>query len=498
MPLFRGLTETLRHAILEGALPAGIRLPPTRNAAEILGVSRNTVLSAYEQLQAEGYVVARQGAGTFVADLAHLAAPPAAGEPARRQTGSRRGRELAGFVLGRRRVDRIVPFRPGLPALDELPLQQWQRALNRAVRRLPSSSLSYTDPAGLPELRAALTGYLRLSRGVVCEPEQILIVNGSQEALHLCGLVLAEPGSPAYVEDPGYPGARAAFAAAGLALKPVPVDADGFDTRAAQTLVRKAGLLYTTPSHQFPMGTAMSTARRLEVLHLADSSRSFVIEDDYDSEYRFVGQPLPSLQGLAQRHGPAAERVVYVGTFSKVLFPALRVGYLVVPAALATTFTRVRALLSRNTPAHVQAALTELIAGGPFYRHVKRMRRLYAERYHCIVQAIENELSGVARIVSGPSGMHAAVRLIGIQDRNIAEEAARQGLETPALSELCLRHHVNGLALGFAGFAERDLIAGVRKLAEVIRRVKLARTAVLRSARRPARSRSARRPRSVL
>ena len=473
--LFRAMSDSLRSAILDGSLKGTTRLPPSRTAAEMLRVSRNTVTAVYEQLTAEGYLAARAGSGTFVVQLSP--AGPGAGRPHRRQShrpprsgprASRRAARLRAVVLGRRRVSDPVPFRPGLPALDQLPLNEWLRLQSREARRLAPADFTYGDPCGLPALREALAAYLRLSRDVQCAPEQILVVNGSQEALHLSALVLGDAGGAAYVEDPGYLGARAAFASAGLEIHPVPLDDEGMDVAAARGIVRRPGILYLTPSHQFPMGTAMGTARRLAMLRLAQRTRSFVIEDDYDSEYRYAGEPLPSLQGLAVRHGTASDSIVYVGTFSKVLFPALRLGYLVVPTPLIGSFARVRALLSRHSPTLPQATLAAFLAEGGFYRHVRRMRRLYASRRDALVEALGKRVGEQGRVVSGPGGMHVALLLPEHLDTAVANAAGRAGLEAPPLSELAIRYRTNGLALGFSGFSERALESAVRKLSVVL------------------------------
>ena len=470
--LFRRLSGSLRAAILDGSLSGGTRLPPSRTGAELLGISRNTVVAVYEQLTAEGYLAARTGAGTFVVELPSGAGHGRGGAGNERERAtqslpreSRRASGLRHLILGRRRIAALVPFRPGLPALDEVPMREWLRLQSREARRLLPSDFTYGDPCGLPVLREALAAYLRLSRAVHCKPEQILVVNGSQEALHLCALVLGDVGGAAYIEDPGYPGARAAFASAGLRIHPVPLDDEGVNVAAARRIMRRPGILYTTPSHQFPLGTAMGTARRLEILRLVERTRSVLVEDDYDSEYRYAGEPLPSLQGLAARHGTARDSVVYVGTFSKVLFPGLRIGYLVVPAHLTETFARVRALLSRHSPALPQAALAAFLKEGGFYRHVRRMRRLYSSRRAVLMGALEQYIGERARIVSGPGGMHVAVILCEHRDVDVAEAARSRGIEAPPISELCVKYPVNGLALGFAGFPERALEAATKKLA---------------------------------
>lgn len=352
-PLHRQLYEGLREAILSGRLSAGALLPSTRELAAGLGVSRNTATSAYAQLLAEGYLEGRVGSGTYVArslpdDLLRARSGPG-GEPGGAGAEvalSRRGRLLAATpTTTARDAGPARAFRPGIPALDAFPFGLWRRLESRFWRRPPPGLLGYGDPAGYGPLRAGISAYLRAARAVRCSPEQVIVVSGSQQALDLAARVLLDPGDAAWVEEPGYAGARAALLGAGARLVPVPVDEEGLDVAAGARLGPDARLVHVTPSHQYPLGATMSLARRLELLGWARRSGAWVLEDDYDSEYRYAGRPLEALQGL-----DAEGRVIYVGTFSKVLFPSLRLGYLVLPPDLVDAFAAARELTDRHPP----------------------------------------------------------------------------------------------------------------------------------------------------
>jgi GntR family transcriptional regulator / MocR family aminotransferase len=329
LPMHRQLYQRLRAAILAGQLPPGTRLPSTRSLATELGVSRTTALTAYEQLRDEGYLDGQVGAGTTIAELSGPGpAPPASTHAAPqappRPALSARGATMAGDRWRLRPPDSLGAglraFPLGLPALDAFPHQVWTRILTRRARRSLDQLLGYQDPAGYRPLREAIAAYLSMARGVRCTPAQIVVVSGAQAGLDLTARLLLDPGDPVWVEDPGYYGARGALACAGARLIPVPVDTDGLDVAAGQRCEPAARLAYVTPSHQFPVGVTMSLPRRLALLAWAKQADAFVLEDDYESEYRYVGRPLPALQGLDE-----AGRVIYVGSFSKVLFPSLPV-----------------------------------------------------------------------------------------------------------------------------------------------------------------------------
>src|SRR6184192_2915223 len=406
--LQRQLYEGLRAAILGGRLQSGKRLPSTRSLAKDLAVSRNTVAGVFGQLVAEGYAEARVGSGTVVAralpdNLIQIAAPPGInrgnGVAHRRPQISRRGRSLAKARVGSG-FTTLRPFRPGWPALDHVPLDLWWRLGARVGRRLGRNLLGYGDPAGYRPLRKAIAEYLAVSRGVRCTEDEVVVTSGSQQGLFVAAQVLLDPGDAVWVEDPAYPGTRSALQAAGARLVPIPVDAEGIDVRFAEQRRPAPRVVAVTPSHQYPLGVTMTLARRLELLRLARRARAWVLEDDYDSEFRYSSRPIPALQGLDQDG-----RVIYLGTFSKTLFPALRLGYAVVPADLVRPFTAVRSVLDVHSPVLEQAVLAEFITAGYFERHLRRMRALYAERQQVLLEEARRHLAGLVELAPSGAGL---------------------------------------------------------------------------------------------
>jgi GntR family transcriptional regulator / MocR family aminotransferase len=474
-PLHRQLYDGLRGAVLSGRLAPGARLPSTRTLASELRVSRNTAMNAYLQLLAEGYLEGRVGSGTFVARVLpdDLLGSRAAGRgsdlPAASAAG---GLSRRGELLARTRTSTVGDLgkpralRPGVPALEEFPVETWRRILSRVWRQAEGTMLGYGYPAGYPPLREEITAYLGASRAVRCEPEQVIVVSGSQQALDLCARVLLDPGDAAWVEDPGYGGARAALLGSGARLVPVPVDEWGLDVAAGRELAPEARLACVTPSHQFPTGATMSLSRRLELLAWAGEVGGWVVEDDYDSEYRYTGRPLEALQGL-----DGGGHVVYVGTFSKVLFPSLRLGYLVVPPGLVDAFVSARELVDRQPPGVEQAVLARFMAEGHFARHVRRMRALYAARRQALLEAAAQHLEGALRVRAAEAGMHLVGELPeGVDDRRASRLALEAGVEAPAVSVYGGPGHGrgSGLMLGYAAVPEAEIQAAVRRLAGVL------------------------------
>lgn len=465
VPLHRQIYDGLRRAILGGLLRPGQRVPSTRSLAVELEVSRLPVLTAYEQLLHEGYLVGRVGSGTFVSaalpdDAMRSISIADAGGRAVKAPRVRRHAPRARDEGGLR------PFRVSLPALDQFPHATWGRLVARHAHALTPALMAYGDPAGLGSLRAAIAEHLRTARAVRCEAEQVLVVSGSQAALRICAAVLLGPGDRVAMEEPGYPGARAALSAGGAELVPVPVDDQGIDVAALSALGPRVRAAYVTPSHQYPLGVSMTAARRLALLEWAERSGAWLLEDDYDSEYRYVSRPLGALQGI-DTHG----RVIYVGTFSKVLFPSIRVGYLVVPPSLWEAFVHAREALDLFSPTLYQSALADFLSEGHFARHLRRMRALYLRRREALLGGLARHCRDVLAVHNADAGIHVATFLpSGMDDIEVARRMAAHGLTATALSSCYLAaSRRSGLLLGFGGFDERRIAAATRTLGEVLR-----------------------------
>ncbi len=471
--LHRQLYEELRDAILSRRLRAGARLPSTRELAAQLGVSRNTVMSAFEQLLAEGYLEGKVGSGTYVAahlpdDILSVRAQPLERlqPPAPARSVSRRGALMRlghpGPTAG---PVRPGAFRSGVPALEEFPLELWAKLVSRAWRRARRDHLAYGHHAGYPPLRKAVAAYLREARGVRCEAEQVIVVEGTQQGLDMLGRLLLDPGDAVWMESPGYYGARGAFHSAGARIVPVPVDREGLDVGEGVRRMESARLAYVTPSHQWPLGPVMSLPRRLALLDWASRARAWIVEDDYDSEYRFSGRPLAAIQGL-DREG----LVVYLGSFSKVMVPSLRLGYLVVPPDLVDVFIAARRMISFHAPTIEQAAVAEFIREGHLARHIRRMRGIYAERQSLLVEEARKHLAGVLDVEPQEAGLTVVGWLPkGVDDQQAALQAHGHGIEVSALSRSAIEPmERGGLLLGYAVTPPREIREGVRKLATAL------------------------------
>jgi GntR family transcriptional regulator/MocR family aminotransferase len=463
-PIHRQIYDGLRRAILGGRLRPGQRVPSTRALALELEVSRLPVLSAYDQLLHEGYLVGRTGSGTFVSDALpeDLLRPP---EPPPDSLGRAEQRPTAAS-LRLRDTEPLGPFRMSLPALDQFPHALWATLVARHAHALTHAQMAYGDPAGVVPLRAAIAEYLRAARAVRCEAEQVLIVSGSQAALRLAASVLLAPGDRVAVEEPGYPGARAALGASGAELVPVPVDDEGMSVASLRRRQGRVGAAYVTPSHQYPLGTSMTASRRFALLDWAYRHKAWVLEDDYDSEYRYVSRPLGALQGM-----DAHERVIYIGTFSKVLFPSLRVGYLVVPPSLGERFVEAREAFDLFSPTLYQLALAEFLREGHFARHLRRMRGVYLERRDALLSGLARHCGDRITVHNADAGLHVAVLLPpGLDDRQVVRLMTRRGLTATALSTCYAgRSRRNGLLLGFGGSTARRLFDATRVLGEIVR-----------------------------
>lgn len=467
--LHRQVYEGYRQAIMDGSLRAGQRVPSTRVLATELGISRIPVISAYAQLVAEGYFEGRIGSGTVVSQSlpARIVAPPSASRPAAvhrssERKVSKRCKCLPGAEGFYRR--RVMPFSVSQIAFEHFPLRTWNRLIMLHSRRSSASSLDYGDPMGARDLREAIATYLRTARGARCEAEQIMIVGGSQHGLEIAARVLLDPGDPVWMEEPGYDFARRIFAMSGCPVVPVPVDTEGLNVAAGVKKCPGARAVLVTPSHQYPLGLTMSASRRLQLLDWAETSRSWIIEDDYDSEYRYEGMPVTSLQGLDRN-----ERVIYVGTFSKVLFPSLRIGYVVVPADLVERFLAVRFAFDISPPTFLQMVLADFIRDGHFGRHIRRMRSVYRERRDALICCLREELSSAAHIEGGQTGLHLCLVLNGVSDGDIAARAFPQNLSLTPLSRFYARRPGRqGLVLGFGSTPAEKMAAAAHKLALLI------------------------------
>ena len=473
------LYDWFRGAIIAGQMRPGQRVPATRTLAAELNISRIPVLNAYEQLLAEGYFEAFVGAGTRVAvsipdDALNLAAEkarqpqpaPEGIQPAPRRV-SRRGDALA-KLPAQSWLNVLGAFRVSLPALDHFPLAVWSKLMARHSRRPPMDIMAYGDAMGYQPLREAIAEYLGAFRAVRCDASQVLVTTGSQQGLQLSAQVLLDPKDRVLIEDPGYPSARQAFLAAGAELVPVPVDEQGLnigEVLARGRRVESARAVYITPSHQYPLGVTMSATRRMRLLDWAVRTGAWIIEDDYDSEYRFGSRPIASLQGL-DTHA----KVIYVGTFSKVMFPALRVGYLVVPKDLVPAFSAARDAADVFSATLYQAVLAAFIREGHFARHIRRMRMLYMERRQMLAAEIRLQTSGRLEVIGAEAGMHLVALLPpGSDDVAISKKAAAHGVSATPLSTCYLQPHSRGgLILGYGGVDRRQIRAGIRKLSQCL------------------------------
>lgn len=473
LPMYRQVYEGLRRAILTGQLAPGMRLPATRALATELGVARNTVLNAFEQLIAEGYIEGKVGAGTQVAValpddlLSAPVVPIPPSQPARKGPAlSRRGALLAGTrVSVSRPIDSLQAFRTGVPDYAAFPFDICAQLAARHWRNPPRELLSYGDPAGYRHLREAIAAYLGAARAVRCTADQVIIVAGSQQGLDLAARLLLDPGDAVWMEDPGYLGARGALRAAGAQIIPISVGPEGLDVAAGIATCPTARLAYVSPSHQFPLGIMLSLAQRLALLDWAERSQAWIIEDDYDSEYRYASRPLAALQGLDRAH-----RVLYIGSFSKVLFPALRLGYLVVPPDLVEAFVAARAITDRHSPSMEQAVIADFIREGHFARHIRRMRALYAERQAILRDAAQQILGDRLILAPAEAGMHLIGWLPAGQDATVvAQRAAARGIVVQPLAAFAtLPQPRQGLLLGYAALTADEITSGLRQLARAL------------------------------
>ncbi|HEY0142091.1 MAG TPA: PLP-dependent aminotransferase family protein [Thermoanaerobaculia bacterium] len=466
-PASRWFYEAIRAEILAGRLRPGARLPATRDLASRYTLSRGTIVSAFDQLTAEGYIEGSVGSGTYVNPVlpdelleAHVESctRPAPENPKRRIAPFAKTLEPPRPFDGRR----PRAFRTDLPAVDLFPIAQWAQLTARRQRRATVSLLLGCDAIGYAPLRSAIADYLTTSRGVRCTAEQVVIVSGVQEALDLAARVLLQRGDRVCVEDPGYGGAATIFRSSGAKVVPVPVDDEGIELR--PRLLKGARLVYVTPAHQFPLGSTMSLCRRLELLEWAREAGAMIFEDDYDSEYRYSGKPVPALQGLDPNG-----IVLFAGTFSKVMFPSLRLAYLVVPPDLVPRFAASISLIRRHAPAFDQAVLCDFLNEGHFARHLRRMRQIYGERLTHLMETARKQLSGFLELSPIEAGLQTVGWLApGFDPDAVAAAAAKRDVDVMSLTCFSRRPLKRaGLQLGFAAVDESEITRGVRELASV-------------------------------
>jgi GntR family transcriptional regulator / MocR family aminotransferase len=474
---YRWLYSALRAAILEGRLHPGARLPATRDLATQYRLSRGSIVNSVEQLKSEGYVQARAGSGTYVSntlpdELLQVRSNANPALPPQQQQQRSRAQKFSAYAKRVHLFPNYAPrptraFRPNLPALDLFPTTLWAQVAARRLRKVSTNFLMGCDPLGYLPLRQAVGDYLNTSRGVNCTTDQIAVVSGAQEAFDLVARLFLNPGDRVCVENPGYTGAATVFQSLGAKISHVPLDDEGM--KLGESTLRGARLVYVTPGHQFPLGITMSLPRRLQLLESARKFGALILEDDYDSEFRYAGRPVPALQGL-DRHG----LVLFTGSFSKVLFPSLRLGYLVLPADLSDRVSATLSTTRRHAPLMEQAVLCDFITAGHFGRHLRRMRQIYAERLNVLLHTAQQNLAGLLEI----SGIEAGLQTVGWLQRganaeSAAAAAAKRNVEVTPLS---IYSHGNaastGLQLGFAAIDAKEIRRGVQDLATALEAVR--------------------------
>lgn len=472
----KALYDALRQAIATGRLRPGARVPSSRDLAQQQGVARATVVTVYGQLTAEGYLDGRPGSGTYVSQLAPddfflrgpLCGTGDSGQAARMpRTMAERSVSLCEPAFPKwQPAQRPAPFAAHIPALDEFPRELWSRCVTKALRRLPASALGEGDSQGLRDLREAMAAYLNSARGVHCSADQILVVSGTQQALDLCARLLLSDGDTVVVEDPGYVGMRRILQNAGARVVPVPVDGKGLMVEVARQLAPRARLVGVTPAHQAPTGVVLHQQRRRELLAWAQASRAWVFEDDYDSEYRYAGRPIASLHGL-----DTDGCVLHAASFSKTMFPALRLGYLVLPADLAVPFAVARANLERYPSILHQAAMALFLNEGHYPRHLRRMRLLYAQRHAALLEAAHRHAPGLLDIAEQPAGLETVAWLPDdVDDVKLARRLFKLGLVVEPVTRSRVQAICRpGLVLGFAAFTPHTIDHSLAKLAGALK-----------------------------
>jgi len=466
-PAYYQMYDSIRSAILEKRFNPGEKLPPTRSIAKFCKVSRSTVQNAFDLLMAEGYIYGQAGSGTFVCNnlpekfLTVKPSTSSIAEDPIMPEFSDFAKRLDNSIFKNYRYTRFKPFQVGIPSLKDFPYELWSKIALKSAKDLSHPRMGYSDPRGLLKLREMIALYLRQSRGVKCEAERIIIINGSQQAVVLAGKMFLNSDDEIIVEDPTYQGALEAFKTTGAKITYIPVDSDGIDVDKIRQSGTNAKLIYSTPSHQFPLGPTMSLKRRLELLQWAASNSALILEDDYDSEYRYTGNPLSALQGMADK-----SPVIYIGTFSKVLYPGLRLGYMVVPENLVEPFSVAKTIFDRNAPMLEQLILARFMEEGHFGRHLRRMRVIYEERQQVLIDEFNRHLADFGTMNSCHAGLHLIAHLHSdYKDVDLQQKAATVNVHAAALSNYCSgRDDLNGLLFGYSGFDQGEIESSMEAL----------------------------------
>ncbi len=469
LSLHARIQRAIRQLILDGALDVGRPLPASRALAQSLGVSRDTVEAAYSQLHAEGFIDRRVGSGSFVSERAQV--PPRRGTSQRaklhRESPRLSQRGAAIFQNGGvREALTPRPFAPGVPETRSFPLQTWERLQRQVLKEHGTLALTHSHPQGVEALRRAIADYVNLERGARATPERILVLTSSQQALSLCATVLLDAGDRVFIEDPAYHGARRAFDAAGLESVPVPLDAQGIRIESLQNAAQPAKAIFLTPSHQFPTGATLALERRLSIIEWSHRNQAWIFEDDYDSEFLYAGKPTACVQGL-----DAHDRTIYIGTFTKSMFPGLRIGYMVLPSQLVAPMTVARTLQDGHSASIPQLTLARFMEGGHFGSHVRTMRSVYAERRDALELLVRKHLADFVepRVPNGGMQMP-CVFVRDIPEREAIDTARRAGIDLLGLTPLhASSKHKAGFLMGFAAYAPKVLDIAVKKLANVLR-----------------------------
>ncbi|KKJ75794.1 hypothetical protein WH95_16325 [Kiloniella litopenaei] len=484
------LFSQLREMVLSGRLQSGERLPSTRALAKELACSRNTVLGAFDQLLAEGYLEGQSGSGTYISNelpddiglvpaktSSYSQVPPSIGQRGL----SRRGEHLAIMQKEKRAHKNYPAFSPGMTDVESFPFPLWARSLSRTWRYPKDDLLRNPDPCGYIPLRKEIADYLRVARGIKCDWQQVMITSGARQATDFMARILLDSGDTAWFEEPGYPGLKGPLHSAGIEMAFVPVDDEGLSVQTGRSMAKNARMAVVSPSHQYPLGIVMSLRRRLELLDWAEENDAWILEDDYESEFRFSGKPISSLQGLeAERRGhlKGASRVVYLGSFSKVLFHVLRLGYLVVPDHLVDAVRSARMLMDERSSLLAQPALADFMAEGHFSSHIRRMRKVYAQRQKMLVDGIEEYLSDYLEINPNIAGLHITAYFTDkadkrTTDREVVAAADKMNISASPLSLFYNNKSVarQGLLMGYGACRQGEIESGCKRLASVFKKL---------------------------